>query len=226
MYSQITKDGSSTLFLPSGVTYHSIYGAVQESLVIFIKNGLLPLLQKREEISILELGFGTGLNCMLSLSYAEYHQMPIRYTAIDAYPISYAMVSQLNYDQHILRPDYDKLMLTMHGDQELKEWTELNKDFFLKKIKCRFESFTTTQKYDIIYHDAFGPDYDLRYWRKPFLKDMVRTLSVGGRLVSYCAQGQFKRDLRSLGLDVQAVAGPPGKREITIAEKPKGELEK
>ena len=214
-----TSDGSSTIVWHDGQHYHSIHGAVQESLMVFIQNGLKPLLKNEEALSILELGFGTGLNCLLTLAYTTYYKIPTRYTALEAYPIDLKTARQLNYHQYILHPDYYKLVNMMHRDEQITNTLKLTDLFYLRKLKRDFKQLSDLGNFDLIYHDAFGPEYQSSYWEIAFIKQLAEHQHPNGRLVTYCAKGSFKRALRQAGYTVYGFKGPPGKREVTMAIK-------
>ncbi len=212
-----TADGSDTLCLPSGQSYHSINGAIQESIFVYIRNGLLPLFEQKKEIRILELGLGTGLNCILSYCYSEYYNVRIEYTGVDAYPINLQMAKELYYERQVRFKNFEEIFRKIHLAEEYRDFMFLGKHFSFRKLKQRFEHIDLSEQYDLIYHDAFGPGFEMRYWQAAFLKKLYSLLRKNGRLITYCAMGQFKRDLRGCGFEVLSPEGPPGKREITLA---------
>lgn len=213
-----TEDGSNTLQHEKwNETYHSCHGAMQESRHVFIQNGIVHFVNK-PKISVFEVGFGTGLNTLLTLDYAENQHQIIDYQTIEAYPISIQEVRALNYDQ-------------IFNDECVKEWAvgfhqlEWNRDypissyFTFKKINGLLENFTLSDEIDCIYFDAFSPTTQPELWTIQILEKMYRALTNGGLLVTYCAKGEFKRNLKAVGFEVENVPGPPGKREMTIAWK-------
>ena len=214
---RVTGDGSKTIFLPElNETYHSSNGAVQESRHIFIQNGL-ELAEKGEAIRILEVGFGTGLNALLSASWAEKNNQSIHYTGIEANPLPPELCFQLDYPPHIgqnAEKIYDALI---HCDWEIEN--QLSTHFSIQKREVKIQDFVAVEPIDLIYFDAFGPRVHAEMWDITILEKMYQSLNLGGALVTYCAQGQFKRDLQAVGFSLASLPGPPGKREMTRAER-------
>ena len=214
---RVTGDGSKTIFLPElNETYHSSNGAVQESRHIFIQNGL-DLVEKQASIHILEVGFGTGLNALLSASWAEMNNQRIHYIGIEAFPLRPALCFQLDYPRHIDQNSekiYDELIRC-----DWERDNQLTIHFSIQKREVKIQDFTAVEPIDLIYFDAFGPRVQAEMWDITILAKMFQSLNVGGALVTYCAQGQFKRDLKSVGFILESLPGPPGKREMTRAIK-------
>jgi tRNA U34 5-methylaminomethyl-2-thiouridine-forming methyltransferase MnmC len=212
---RVTGDGSKTIFLPElNETYHSSNGAVQESRHIFIQNGL-DLVNKKGAVRILEVGFGTGLNALLSASWAEMNNQSIHYIGIEAKPLSPELCFQLDYPRHIgqnTEKIYDALI---RCDWEIDN--QLTPHFSIQKREVKIQDFAAVENVDLIYFDAFGPRVQAEMWEYPILEKMYQSLNAGGALVTYCAQGQFKRDLKSVGFILESLPGPPGKREMTRA---------
>jgi tRNA U34 5-methylaminomethyl-2-thiouridine-forming methyltransferase MnmC len=213
-----TQDGSHSLFSDTfGVSYHSKYGAIQESMHVFIHAGLLHVLEKKSELAILDIGFGTGLNALLT--YAETIKRPFQahYEAIEAYPLSITEAAQLNYP-HILgetfRGPFDKLHQLDWGVKH-----RLSTGFSFQKNKILFQDIEYDQLFDVIYFDAFAPNAQPELWEEDVLERMYNALKPEGVLVTYCAKGAVKRILKKLGFRVEALQGPPGKREMTRAVK-------
>ena len=198
-------------------TYHSSHGAVREAKHVFIEHGLnaLPSLTT---IRIFEMGFGTGLNALLTLEAAEQQNKLIHYTGIEAFPVELEMALQMDYEQFVSFEN-QHLFTTLHTS----EWNsdQLITPFFaLKKIEQKIESFVPQKSsIDLIYFDAFGPRAQSDMWDHNILEKMKDLLAPGGVFVTYCAKGQLKRDLKALGLRVEPLPGPPGKREMTRAWK-------
>jgi len=208
-----TNDGSHTLFIPElNENYHSHHGAIQEARHVFINQGLIPLLNKNYPINILEVGWGTGLNCLLSCLFSE--NKSIRYTGIEAFPIEQTLHEALNYVMHLEKSSeiYERL-IRASWDKE----TKITNDFTLKKIHTKIQEWETEDKFDLIYYDAFGPRAQEEMWRKETLEKVICMLKKDGIFVTYCAKGQLKRDLKELGCFVETLPGPPGKREMTRA---------
>ena len=214
---RVTGDGSKTIFLPElNETYHSSNGAVQESRHIFIQNGL-DLVENKGNIRILEVGFGTGLNALLSASWAEKNNQPIQYIGIEANPLPPELCFQLDYPRRIGQHAdkiYDELI---RCDWEIDN--QLTTHFSIQKREMKIQDFVAFEPMDLIYFDAFGPRVQAEMWDITILDKMFQSLNSGGSLVTYCAQGQFKRDLKAVGFSLESLPGPPGKREMTRATK-------
>lgn len=211
-----TKDGSSSIYIPEmDETYHSVHGAVQEALHVFIKNGLA--LMSKGEINVFELGFGTGLNAFLSEQYSSQNKISIYYDSIEAYPVEVNLLNKMNYNNVV------KYKIEIYESIHKAEWeveNRISETFQLRKIEAKIQDFEVEKKhYHIIFFDAFGPRAQSEMWSVEILQKMYDCLRNDGRLVTYCAQGQFKRDLKYIGFKVENLPGPPGKREMTVATK-------
>ncbi len=212
-----TWDGSPTLYSTRfKAHYHSLHGALQESRHVFIRHGLAYYyhLHSHRSISLLEYGFGTGLNAVLALQYSVAHSLDIRYHGLEGFPIDRDTWSLLDFHDNEL----NELTNEFHECPWNKECI-LSNHFSLEKQKILFEKFIPDRTYDIIFYDAFGPSSQPYLWEQPILKKASQALVKGGILVTYCAKGSFKRTLKSLGFDVLRLPGPPGKREMTRATK-------
>ncbi len=214
----ITKDGSHTLFVPDlNEHYHSIFGAIQESRHVFIREGLNNF--NRKSISIFEIGLGTGLNAMLTLLEAVRNNFRIEYFAIEKYPLDIETVYKLNYPELLkLNEKQKELFYTIHKAEWEKEIT-LSKNFRLTKIKNDITEFTIPFLYDIVYFDAFAPGKQPEMWSIEVFQKIYSNLNRGGILTTYCSRGGVKRTLMSIGYQVESIPGPRGKREITRAHK-------
>ena len=212
-----TSDGSSTIYIPEmDEHYHSSHGAIQEARHVFIKHGLQPL--ESDTIRIFEMGFGTGLNALLTYQFAHEHGKTIEYIGIEAFPVEDELIEGLNYVNEI-DPKLEDVFNKIHA-VNWNEFVEISPFFKLKKVQQKLEEFIPESKtIDLVYYDAFGPRAQEEMWDKNLLEKMYDLLFEDGVLVSYCAKGQFKRDLKSLGLTVEALPGPPGKREMTRGTK-------
>lgn len=210
-----TTDGSDTVqLIGTGVTFHSKHGAIQESNHVFIANGLSAF-GDGTDVSIFEMGFGTGLNAFLSYEYALRHNLSIHYTSIESTPLPSSITSQLNYPE--LLGDSTTIWSKLHEYPNLK--TQLHPNFYLEKHQVSIEEYVHGHGYDLIFFDAFGPGHQPTLWQDEVLSPLYESLKQGGMLVTFCAQGAFKRTLRRLGFEVEALPGPPGKREMTRAIK-------
>ncbi|MBX9186622.1 tRNA (5-methylaminomethyl-2-thiouridine)(34)-methyltransferase MnmD [Bacteroides sp. K03] len=206
-----TADGSATLFVPElNEHYHSVKGARTESQHIFIDMGLSA--SEVTEPHILEIGFGTGLNALLTLETAEATQRKVHYTGIELYPLSWEMIEPLGYSDN-------PLFKTLH----IIPWEEdaiITPYFTLRKVQADFTTFTTDCSFDIIYFDAFAPEKQPEMWSQELFDRLHVRLSEKGILTTYCAKGVVRRMLQTAGFTVERLPGPPGgKREILRARK-------
>jgi tRNA U34 5-methylaminomethyl-2-thiouridine-forming methyltransferase MnmC len=212
----ITSDGSHTLYVPGmDEHYHSRFGALTESQHIFINAGLASL--TTGPVSILEVGFGTGLNALLSVIYAETNKIKVSYTSLEKYPLNPSLVSQLNYGS-LAGEGGQHLFNTIHE----APWnlpSRINDWFTLEKRESDLTTDQITGSYDMIFFDAFGPDKQPGMWTEEVLRKITEVTHTGSVFVTYSAKGTLKRMLRSLGFEVALLPGPPGKRVITRAVK-------
>jgi len=214
-----TGDGSHTLqIVNTNETYHSVFGAITEAQHVFIKNGLHKLPSSNNTIHILETGFGTGLNALLTLNEANSKLQKINYVALEIYPVPVNIIQKLNYTEVNKMEHLQNDFIQMHNC-EFKEEVHFVNCFSFKKLRESTTTFYSKNRFNLIYFDAFAPDFDNEIWTEQVLKNMYDSLATNGILVSYCAKGVFKRTLLKTGFTIQNVAGPPGKREITIATK-------
>ena len=216
----VTADGSHSLFSAEhGVSYHSKHGAIQETRHVFIDAALRFKAVAQREITVLETGFGTGLNALMTMLEARRRGVRVHYVAYEAFPLKIQLVHQLNYPSELrLRKKYRRRFLELH---QLSEGTEhkISKSFHFTKFHQDFGQIHDHNRYDIIYFDAFAPNAQPELWESPMLERMYRALREDGMLVTYCAKGQVKRNLKAVGFHVETLPGPPGKREMTRASK-------
>lgn len=214
-----TKDGSQSLLNPKlNETYHSIHGARQESLHVFIKHGLDFVVQQhaKKSVKILEIGFGTGLNALLTEQYAKEHKITIEYTTLEAFPVNESIWQQLTYAQTEAEQE---IFYKLHHEP-WDQWTEVRPGFMLRKINSTLQTVSFDHNYfDVVYFDAFAPNKQPEMWELPMLQKTINALTSVGIFVTYCAKGQLKRDLVSCGTTVETLPGPPGKREMIRAIK-------
>lgn len=215
-----TEDGSSTIYIPElDENYHSYHGALQEARHVFITNGLNSF-EGVKSLRVFEMGFGTGLNALLTMQYAQENQVDVVYHGIEAYPVEIELIKELNYTSQI-NVALNEEFYTMHRCS----WGEQHKlfpGFTFQKIHEKIECYQgELATFDCVFFDAFGPRAQAEMWDFEILAKVTSLLSEGGCLVTYCAKGQLKRDLKSLGLVVETLPGPPGKREMTRAWKRK-----
>lgn len=220
---RLTEDGSKTIYIPElDENYHSTHGALQEAQHVFIRHGLNFF--SDQPLHILEIGFGTGLNTLLTAIEALDRQ-PISYTGLEAYPVEADILKEMDYTGVIPHPRTAAFYQAMH---ELPFGTScaLHANFELLKIEEKLEAYEPELSFfDLIYFDAFGPRAQEDMWAQEHFAKLFRALKPGGVLVTYCAKGQVKRDLKAVGFELEALPGPPGKREMIRAHKPKSEQE-
>ena len=216
-----TKDGSHTVAIPEmNVTYHSIHGAIQESMHVFIQAGLKDsgMFDYVAVQGILEIGFGTGLNALLTLIEADRHKNRIYYTAIELYPLNETEISKLNYCEQLNQPHYKPLFEKMH-QCEWEEMFEITDNFRLTKIKCSLLDFSTENSFWLIHFDAFAPAAQPELWTKEVFEKLYSMTNEGGILVTYCSKGDVRKAMQAAGFGVEKIPGPPGKREMLRATK-------
>ena len=212
-----TLDGSTTIHIAEwDECYHSKHGAIQEAQHVFIKNGL-SLFQDRN-VSILEIGFGTGLNAFITFLESKKKNQSIDYVGVEAYPITAEEIVAMNYVEELNAVEQSSIFDTMHQSN----WEEkiiLDDDFTLTKRKQFFEEINDKNKFDLIYFDAFGYRVQPELWSTAIFEKMYNALKPNGVLVTYAARGVVKRSMIEVGFTVEKLAGPPGKREMFRATK-------
>ena len=214
-----TGDGSVTIHLPEwNEQYHSKHGALAEAQHVFIKTGLYHFveLHKPKNISILEIGFGTGLNALLTLLEAKTNQLTISYHGVEGYPVAVNEVEHLNYAE-IVNTDLN-LFLSLHSCDWEKPQV-LSPYFTLTKRELFFNQIEDTDAYHIIYFDAFGARVQPELWTELIFEKMYHALKDGGVLVTYSAKGSVRRAMQAVGFTVERLPGPPVKREMLRATK-------
>lgn len=215
-----TADGSNTLFNETiGEHYHSKHGALQESKHVFIEAGLKYAEEvfPAEPISILEIGFGTGLNFLLSAAHAEEKETAIEYTGIEAYPLSKEELISTGYDQYVDSQIWDSL--TSNYETILQISKKLSPFVNLEIAHTTLEAFTTPATYHLIYFDAFSVQHQPEMWSDEIIGHVCSFLKPGGIFVTYAITGKLKRALKSFGLKIEKLPGAPGKREMLRAVK-------
>ena len=211
-----TKDGSHTIFVPGlKEHYHSMHGALQESRHVFIKEGFHKC--TKDVIYLLEAGFGTGLNAILTFIEAEKNNKKIFYLGIDQYPLDWKLVSKLNYPDLLpenIRETFKELHQSKWGvTNMLSPW------FTFQKIKANLGTYNPTPGLDLVYFDAFSPDIQPEMWSRDIFFRIFEALNRGGILTTYSAKGSVKRILKDIGYEVDLIKGPPGKRQMIRAVK-------
>ena len=215
----ITGDGSVTIHLPEwNEQYHSKHGAIAEAQHVFIKTGLHYYVSSYgdEPISVMEIGFGTGLNAFLTSLEAERENLQIEYTGIEAYPIDPSEVLKLNYAQMLHASE--KYFLKLH-EAEWETTSEITPNFRLTKRKQFFSEIEDTAVFNIIYFDAFGARVQPDLWTEEIFRKMYKALKNDGVLVTYSAKGSVRRAMQTVGFKVERLPGPPGKRQMLRAIK-------
>lgn len=213
----ITSDGSTTIHLPDwNEQYHSIHGAIQEAYHVFIKSGLEQV--ETDDISILEIGFGTGLNAFITFLESQNRNLKIDYVGVEAYPVSTDEVQNLNYISELKATSFADVFQKMH-DTSWEEKHQISSGFQLTKRKQFFEDVEDQNAFDVIYFDAFGARNQPELWTEPIFQKMYEALKEGGILTTYAAKGSVRRAMLAVGFEVERLPGPPGKREMLRAKK-------
>jgi tRNA U34 5-methylaminomethyl-2-thiouridine-forming methyltransferase MnmC len=215
----VSTDGSHTFLSEKyGVTYHSRHGAVTETAHVFIAAGLQQKMSAGTECAVLEVGFGTGLNAFMSWLEAERQTAMLRYTTLETHPLSIAMAEALNYPDVLSVPERREEFLHLHCcGWEVAE--RMSEHFIFEKKRLPVQLLDLKNVFDVIFFDAFAPQAQPEMWEESVFAGLYKALKPGGILVTYCAQGAFRRRLRSCGFVVEKLPGPPGKREMTRAIK-------
>lgn len=221
---QETRDGSHTLYSEEfEATYHSVHGAIQEAEHVFIEAALLPAMQDHSTLKILEIGFGTGLNALLTFLNAINKGVNIVYTAYEYYPVSPELLQQLNFYEYLGHFDAAISLQNLLHDAAWDVTTVLSTHndttIELHKVKDKFEHIKYSNEFNIIYFDAFAPNTQPELWTAQMFLQMYEALIPGGVLTTYCAKGEVKRNMRAAGFIVQSLPGPVGKREMVRAVK-------
>ncbi|MGY4537683.1 tRNA U34 5-methylaminomethyl-2-thiouridine-forming methyltransferase MnmC [Mucilaginibacter sp. UYNi724] len=215
-----TADGSNTIYNALvGENYHSHHGALQESRHVFVQSGLEYFLANtgkgNTEVSVLEVGFGTGLNFLLTADFCIQQQINLQYTGIEAYPLNNQMISQTGYDQYVPAPIWESFLA--HYPDSLTAPVKMSGQVDLNVAASKLHDFTSAQKFDVIYFDAFAVTYQPEMWSDEAIGHTLQFLKPGGVFVTYAITGNLKRAIKALGLKVQKAPGAPGKREMLRA---------
>jgi len=213
-----TGDNSPTLFSEKfGVHYHSVHGAMTETEIVFIETGLRKVAENSSDINILEVGFGSGLNCFATLKEMELSGYCVFYTALEKYPVDFQTAKNFGIRLDLNHED-QFLFEKMHEAEWEKKFNIFDR-FALTKMQLDFMNFQANEDFDLIYFDAFAPETQPELWTVEMFELMAKALKIGGVLTTYCAKGYVKRNLKAAGFSIEALPGPPGKREITRATK-------
>ncbi len=213
---QITNDGSHTIAIPEmGVTYHSHHGAIGESAHVYIEAGLQPLLDlpNDQPIYILEIGFGTGLNALLSYQKAIAHKRTIHYIAIEPYPLNDEEIKRINYGKLL---SMEKEFLALHN-ATWEEEVRVHDYFTLEKTKASLQGIQLLHNIHCIYFDAFSPTVQPELWTQAVFEKLFSQLLPGGTLVTYCSKSIIRKAMMAAGFTVTKIPGPWGKREMVRA---------
>jgi tRNA U34 5-methylaminomethyl-2-thiouridine-forming methyltransferase MnmC len=214
----ITADGSHTLFVPTlDEHYHSVNGAVQEACHVYIEAGLNACTCHSRvggnPLHVLEMGFGTGLNALLTALEAEKRNIHVLYTALEKFPLADNVVKLLNYSE--INPDlFDKIHAAEWG-----KITLITPYFSLQKIHTDFNEYDFPDRHDVVYYDAFAPDKQPEVWSQELFNRIYSAMNPNGILTTYCAKGVIRRMLQQAGFTVERIPGPPGKREMLRAKR-------
>ncbi|MEO1485059.1 MAG: tRNA (5-methylaminomethyl-2-thiouridine)(34)-methyltransferase MnmD [Bacteroidota bacterium] len=215
----VTADGSKTIQIEDwNEQYHSIHGAVQEAYHVFIKSGFWHVETKESTLSILEMGFGTGLNALITLHEAEKRDVSVEYVGIERFPVSLDEALQLNYPEVLQWSGAEKSYRKMH-EVSWETPHHLTPNFSLVKCQKDFFEINHTNLFNLIYFDAFGARVQPELWTVELFEKMFQALKSDGVLVTYSAKGSVRRALQEVGFAIERLPGPPGKREMLRATK-------
>jgi Uncharacterized conserved protein len=213
----VTGDGSKTIQIEDwDEQYHSKHGAVQEAYHVFIEHGLR--LFHNDEIHILEIGFGTGLNALITLLEALKQHLKINYVGVEAYPVTMGEVELLDYCHQLKAEGSEELFQMMH-QSNWEEVVRVTDSFHLYKQKKDFREIKEKNLFNLIYFDAFGARVQPDLWTEDIFQIMYNAMAQGGILVTYAAKGSVRRAMQAVGFTVERLPGPPGKREMLRATK-------
>lgn len=213
----ITSDGSTTIQLPDwNEQYHSKHGAIQEAYHVFLDTGFFKI--DLQEIAILEIGFGTGLNAFITFLEAKKLHKKVNYVGVEAYPVSVEEIQELNYVSELKALEFQSVFDEMHQASWEKEHS-VSEDFQLLKRKQFFQDIQDIAAFDLIYFDAFGAQNQPELWTEEIFLKMYKAIKKQGVLVTYSAKGSVRRAMQAVGFSVERLPGPPGKREMLRATK-------
>jgi tRNA U34 5-methylaminomethyl-2-thiouridine-forming methyltransferase MnmC len=214
----LTAEGSHTVLCDeTGETYHSMHGSMQETEHVFIRNGLLRAAEDFGQLHILEMGFGTGLNALLTLQFLKKNLIPVHYTAVEAYPLTSAMAEMLNYFEFVtedLKPAFKKMHECACGERQVVDGME-----FLKRCSDIRDELPEKGVFNLVYFDAFSADKQPELWSESVFSNIFHSMADGGILVTYSAKGSVRRAMRAAGFTVERLRGAKGKREMFRAVK-------
>lgn len=217
---QITDDGSHTLFVPDlNEHYHSTHGALQESELVFIHNGLHHIPACIKDINLLEVGFGTGLNALLTVIEAKKQRMKVNYVAVEPEPLAEDIIEMLNYTSVIGGTEAAGYYKKIHEAGWIYP-SFLSDYFIISKIQSRLQEVTLRdEQFHLVYFDAFGPEVQPEIWTKDIFTQLYKCMKPDGILVTYSCKGTVKRSMEAAGFTIEKLPGPVGKREVLRATK-------
>ncbi|WP_145860539.1 tRNA (5-methylaminomethyl-2-thiouridine)(34)-methyltransferase MnmD [Pedobacter suwonensis] len=213
-----TADGSNTLYNETiGEHYHSKHGALQESKHVFIDAGLKFASANQDEISILEVGFGTGLNFILSFEYCAENNIKLNYTSIEAFPLTTTIIEQTGYAAYVSEEIWTSFISNypeaLKGPQKLSPLCTLGIPY------TTLAEYRGNKKFDLIYYDAFSVQHQPEMWSDEIIAHACSFLKPGGTFVTYAITGKLKRAVKACGFNIEKLPGAPGKREMLRAVK-------
>lgn len=214
----VTADGSQTIYLPEmDEHYHSVHGAIQESRHVYIDAGFMQV--EKDEIKVLEIGFGTGLNAFLTMCQAEITDKKVNYVSLEKFPLGEKEYQALNYPDQIF-PGNEEYFRQLH-ECPWNQPVALTQTFEITKVETDLTAyiFADEPTFELVYFDAFAPDKQPEMWTGEVLSKVVSTMAVGGIFTTYCAKGVVRRALASFGLTMERIPGPTGKKEILRGKK-------
>lgn len=217
----MSQDGSTTLYSHRfNDSYHSVNGAIDEANLVYIKNGFENAINTfKNDINVFELGFGTGLNALLTILTAKEKEIKIHYESIEAYPIEPTEIEKLNYSERIQHDFSDEVFKKIHQTEWNVE-TELINDIHFIKRNIRLEDMPMLKPiYHLVYYDAFGPSKQAEMWAEERIEKIANGIVKNGIFVTYSTCGELKRTLRNLNFQIEKLPGPKGKREVLKATK-------
>ena len=216
----LTADGSNTLYNESiGEHYHSKHGALQESKHVFVDAGLKHAVASfpGQDIHILEVGFGTGLNFLLTADYCAVNDIALKYTALEAFPLRAEELESTGYDQYVTRHLWDST--TLNYGKAMLQTVSILPEQQLRIIQTYLHRYEAVQQFDLIYYDAFSVQHQPEMWTDEIIAHTCSFLKTGGIFVTYAITGKLKRALKSVGFTIEKLPGAPGKREMLRAVK-------
>lgn len=215
----VTADGSHTISAgENNITYHSIYGAIQESMHVFIAAGLRPLLPAAQPLHLLEIGLGTGLNVLLSVIESTQQQQPIHYTALEPFPLTTAEAGTLNYTTQLVAPGIEEYFTRIHSVEWNKN-SSITPLFTMYKTRQSLLNFASNQSFHLVYFDAFAPAIQPELWTAEIFQRLYNMMYTSALIVTYCSKGEVRRAMETAGFTVEKLPGAKGKREMLRARK-------